>query len=162
MDSSITLIKNWQLLSKSDKYGVSKLQKKNTDKEFLRMADKMHEHIFKQINCLDCANCCKRLPPIINENDCKRIAKFMGIKVADFKNIYTAYDSDDDLILKETPCPFLLPDNKCKIYDCRPKSCREYPHTNNGTFVKNNNLHKINVLYCPAVYYILERLKNSF
>ena len=63
------------------------------------------------------------------------------------------------MVISSSPCPFLLADNNCEIYDGRPRACREYPHTDNYEFLKNVRLHKDNVDYCPAVYHIVEGLR---
>ncbi len=33
------------------------------------------------------------------------------------------------MVLKSSACVFLSNENKCEIYDFRPKACKEYPHT---------------------------------
>jgi Fe-S-cluster containining protein len=133
--------------------------KKNKNKSLNAIADELHEQLFQEIDCLDCANCCISIPPIVNETDVKRAAKFLGMKAADFKAQYVRIDEDQDMVMKSSPCPFLEADNKCFIYEARPKACREYPHTNNHEFLKHLKLHAINSYYCPAVFHILERMK---
>jgi len=130
--------------------------KKTKGKKLNDIADQLHLKVFEQVDCLDCANCCKSIPPILNETDIRRIAKHIGIKTTDFKNIYIKVDEDADMVFNNSPCSFLEPDNKCTIYENRPKACREYPHTGNFDFIKNLKLHPINSKYCPAVFHILE------
>jgi Fe-S-cluster containining protein len=97
---------------------------------------------------------------MINETDIRRIAKHLGLKVTEFQAQYLKYDEDRDLVMNCSPCPFLLNDDKCEIYDYRPKACREYPHTGDFEFTKNIKLHAINSKYCPAVFYILEEISS--
>jgi len=132
--------------------------KKGSDSRLNQLANEIHENVFKQINCLDCANCCKSIPPMINETDIRRIAKHLGMKTGDFKERYVTIDEDKDLVMNSSPCPFLQTDNKCEIYEYRPKACREYPHTSDFEFAKNLRLHQINSIYCPAVFHILEEI----
>ena len=80
------------------------------------------------------------------------------MKPADFKEMYLRIDEDQDLVMNQSPCPFLQEDHKCFIYEARPKACREYPHTDNHQFLKNLRLHKENSYYCPAVFHIIEKL----
>ena len=70
-------------------------------------------------------------------------------------------DEDRFYVLKTVPCTFLGPDNYCSIYDARPKACREYPHTDR---IKQSQLLKLtekNVEVCPAVFEIVEKLKEE-
>jgi uncharacterized protein len=146
--------------AESHKKLINKLKKAN-DKKLNQLADQIHEAVFSQIDCLDCANCCKSIPPIINETDIRRISKHLGLKATDFKDKYVKYDDDMDLVMNCSPCPFLQSDNKCQIYEYRPKACSEYPHTGNFEFAKNIRLHAINSKYCPAVFHILEEISTK-
>ena len=124
-----------------------------------RLAAKTHERVFEQVDCLQCAGCCKGIPPLINATDARRIAKKLGLSNAEFQNQYLTTDEDGDTVLQLTPCPFLLDNNHCSIYDFRPKACREYPHTDQQ-FSKNLPYHVKNTAYCPASFWILEELKH--
>ncbi|MDD3875030.1 MAG: YkgJ family cysteine cluster protein [Bacteroidales bacterium] len=134
---------------------------KSSEKSINEKADILHDLIFSKIDCLDCAGCCTVLPPIVNETDIKRVARFLGIKPSEFSKKYINFD-ENDMILYPTPCPFLESDNKCRIYEVRPRACREYPHTGHLQFIKNKHLHAINAQYCPAVFYIMEEIKKKF
>lgn len=74
---------------------------------------------------------------------------------------YVIFDEDDDMVINSSPCPFLGSDNYCSIYEARPKACREYPHTDEGTFSRNLRLHQPNAHYCPAVFHILEEMERK-
>ncbi|MEM1134317.1 MAG: YkgJ family cysteine cluster protein [Bacteroidota bacterium] len=124
-------------------------------------ADELHEKAFSTINCLDCANCCSSIPPIVNNTDAARIAKYLGMGVSEFEATYLKVDEDKDKVMQATPCPFLQEDKTCKIYEVRPKACRAYPHTDQQEFSKNLHLHVENAYYCPAVYNILETMKKN-
>jgi len=158
------LIEEWEA-GKDHKSGLNKKLifriSKQKAKDINRLADDFHADIIKKIDCLDCANCCTTIPPIVNETDIRRISKFLGIKTARFTHEYLTTDEDGDQVMKKVPCVFLGTDNKCAIYEVRPKACREYPHTDQSQFMKNLNLHLVNVRYCPIVYQILERFKAS-
>ncbi len=124
-----------------------------------RLAAKPHERVIAPVDCLQCAGCCKGIPPLINATDARRIAKKLGLSNAEFQNQYLTTDEDGDTVLQLTPCPFLLDNNHCSIYDFRPKACREYPHTDQQ-FSKNLPYHVKNTAYCPASFWILEELKH--
>ncbi|MCK7553486.1 YkgJ family cysteine cluster protein [Chitinophaga sedimenti] len=61
--------------------------------------------------------------------------------------------------MKSSPCPFLAADNTCDIYDMRPGDCRNYPYTDSDEFFKRPNTTYLNSTICPAVFYVLERLR---
>lgn len=135
--------------------------RKVKNKELNEQANELHDAVFEEIDCLDCANCCTSIPPIINETDVRRAAKALSMKPADFKEEYVRIDEDQDMVMSTSPCPFLQEDHKCFIYESRPKACREYPHINNYEFLKNLKLHALNSYYCPAVFHVLERLQQK-
>jgi Fe-S-cluster containining protein len=121
-----------------------------------------HEEVFESIDCLTCANCCKTTSPIFYPTDIDRISKSLKTRPGDFIEKYLRIDEDNDYVLKSAPCPFLDSDNYCRIYDVRPKACREYPHTDRKKMVQITDLTYKNTLVCPAVLEIVERLKNMF
>lgn len=120
----------------------------------------MHEEIFAKTDCLTCANCCRTTSPIFRDVDIERIAKHLGMRVSEFTDKYLHLDEDRDWVLNSSPCTFLnLEDNKCSIYDFRPKACREYPHTDRKNMSQIMNLTFRNTLVCPAVAEMAGKLK---
>lgn len=120
-----------------------------------------HEKVFQEIDCLQCANCCKTTSPIISIHDLERLAKLERIKPKEFIDKYLRIDEEGDYVFKSTPCPFLDKNNHCSVYEHRPKACREYPHTNRKRMAQILDLTYRNSLVCPAVLEILERLKSG-
>ncbi len=120
----------------------------------------VHEEVFEEMDCLTCANCCKTTSPIFYQTDIERVAKTLRMKPGDFIQEYLRIDEDRDYVLKSSPCPFLDTDNYCKVYESRPKACREYPHTDRKKMVQIMDLTYKNTLVCPAVLDMVERLKN--
>ena len=135
--------------------------KKKTPKRLDLLMQDLHEKEFKKTDCLQCANCCKTSSPIFTEKDISRISKHLRIKERQFIEQYLERDSDDYMVLQSVPCTFLDIDNSCFIYDVRPKACREYPHTNRKKFIQLTDLTLKNTEICPAVYNIIEELKNK-
>ncbi|HNP94911.1 MAG TPA: YkgJ family cysteine cluster protein [Cyclobacteriaceae bacterium] len=119
----------------------------------------VHEEVFAELNCLECANCCKTTSPIFYQTDIERAARFLKLKPGAFVEQYLRVDDDGDHVLKSSPCPFLDADNYCSIYESRPKACREYPHTDRKKMVQIMDLTYKNTLVCPAVLEMVERLK---
>ena len=137
--------------------------KKRTPKQLDLVMQELHDDEFEVTDCLDCANCCKTTSPIFTEKDIKRAAKHLRVKEAKFVADYLRRDSDDFMVLKGAPCPFLdLNDNHCFIYDARPRACKEYPHTNRRKFIQITDLTIKNTFVCPATYNIVEALKKRF
>lgn len=130
---------------------------KNLDVTF----KKSHEEVFSDFNCLECGNCCKKLGPLFNQRDLERISNFLGMKKNDFIREYLKLDEDDDLVFKNTPCPFIDDSNICSIYEVRPKACKEYPHTDQKNMYKYIKLATKNISFCPALYLILEKVKEK-
>ncbi len=146
--------------SKETKQFLKKLRKKvprNLDQQFKAA----HEEAFTHIDCLQCANCCKTMSPRVKERDINRIAKVLKISSNAFIDRYLKKDEDGDYIMNQKPCPFLMADNKCMVYEDRPEACANFPHTNHRKMHKHLNVAANNYAQCPAVYYVLEKLKNQ-
>ena len=120
----------------------------------------LHEEVFACTDCLECANCCSTTGPLFTDKDIGRIAKYLRIKPSEFTEKYLRIDEDKDYVLQQVPCAFLGEDNRCSIYDVRPKACREFPHTDRVKQHQILNLTQKNVAVCPAVFEIVEKLKK--
>jgi Fe-S-cluster containining protein len=120
-----------------------------------------HNQVFEEIDCLECANCCKTTPAILTTSDIKRIARHIDLPPKTFKHRYVLEDLDGELSFKSVPCVFLREDNKCSIYEVRPESCRDYPHTASGAFKKRLQIHRENMDICPAAFEIIRRMQAS-
>lgn len=150
---------NSQISSKENQAFYKKL-KARPPKNLDLLFEEAHESVFQKIDCLECANCCKTTSPIFYNRDVDRAAKALRMKPGQFTEKYLRVDEDNDLVLKQAPCPFLMNDNYCSIYDDRPTACREYPHTNRKKMYQLLDLTYRNTLVCPAVLEITEKLKQ--
>ena len=137
---------------------VKKLKKKKP-KDLDDFVHGLHLDAFAQFSCLDCANCCKTIGPRLTDKDISRLAKYLKMKSSDFMQKYILTDEDGDFVFREHPCPFLMPDNYCMVYENRPKACREYPHTDRKRFYQILQLSHKNCETCPVVYEIFEEMK---
>ncbi|MDA3930724.1 MAG: YkgJ family cysteine cluster protein [Prolixibacteraceae bacterium] len=135
--------------------------KKNKPKDLDQQFHVLHKEAFDQFDCLDCANCCSSISPIVTQSDIDRLAKHLKVKAADILRDYLYMDEDGDFVFTSTPCPFLGADNYCRVYEGRPKACREYPHTDRRKIGQILDLTKKNCEYCPVVFEIVNELKNS-
>ena len=119
-----------------------------------------HDKVFKNTDCLACANCCKTTSPIFYQRDIERAAKAVKMKPGEFIQKYLYMDEEGDFVLHKAPCAFLNADNTCSIYDSRPAACREYPHTNRKNMRQITELTYRNTLVCPAVLKITEEVQK--
>jgi len=120
----------------------------------------IHDEIFAQTDCLQCANCCKTTSPVFYERDIERLARHLKLKPGQFIAQYLHVDEDGDYVLNIAPCPFLNEDHTCTVYAQRPTACREYPHTDRKRFYQILDLTLKNTAICPATYRIVEKLKK--
>jgi len=113
--------------------------------------------VWQEVDCLSCANCCKTMTPTFTPGDIKRISAHFGETPDDFKEKWLYKErGTGDWMNKRQPCQFLNPaDNKCSIYDIRPKDCAGFPHLPKK-MKDYAHVHKQNVEYCPATYRIVE------
>lgn len=120
-----------------------------------------HNEVFSEVDCLDCGNCCRSLGPRLTDADIRRISTVLRLKPSELTEKYLLLDEDHDYVFREMPCPFLADDNYCKIYENRPRACREYPHTDRRRMQQILKITLKNTETCPAVYEIVERLKKA-
>lgn len=145
---------------KKENLSFFKKLKKRVPKNLDQVMQGLHEDTFRQIDCLDCANCCKTTGPLFTNRDVERIAKLFKLKPKTFIEQYLRLDEDNDYVLQSVPCTFLGEDNRCSIYDHRPKACQEFPHTDRKKFHQISHLTLNNVGICPAAFKIVEAMKS--
>jgi Fe-S-cluster containining protein len=118
-----------------------------------------------QIDCLQCANCCRVATAKVTERDVERIAKYLRIKPSRFIADFTVESDEEGRVLKrdkKTGCVFLN-GNECTIYDERPESCQKFPHVvrGNGSIASRMWEFVDRACYCPIVYNSLEAFKDE-
>ena len=154
---------NLEALATKAETDFKKYHKKNL-KQLKKMDCEIHElhNVYTdKIDCLKCANCCRSLGPLITDTDIKRMGKALRLTPSEVVDAYLRIDEDGDYVFKEMPCPFLMPDNYCIIYEHRPKACREYPHTDRKKIYQINNLMLQNTLICPAAFVWVEKMQHK-
>ena len=125
------------------------------------LVHELHDEAFAAFDCLSCANCCSSISPIITDKDVERLAKALRLKPSQVTEQYMHLDEEQDYVFNHAPCPFLMPDNYCSVYEQRPKACREYPHTDRRRFSQLLSLTLKNCEICPIVFTVVERLKEK-
>lgn len=120
------------------------------------------KEVWKEIDCLDCANCCKTMSPTYTPKDIKRIAAHLKMTTADFSKKYLRLDVDGDMMNKTEPCKFLnLENNYCSIYEVRPADCAGFPHHHKKMNSDYVHVYQQNVTYCPATYRLVEKMMEK-
>lgn len=111
----------------------------------------LHTRAFDLIDCLKCGNCCRSLGPRISDRDVARISKTLRQKPSQFTESYLKIDEEGDYVFSAMPCPFINPENYCRVYADRPQACAGYPHTDRRRFVQLLDITLLNIKICPAV-----------
>jgi Fe-S-cluster containining protein len=152
------LLHNWEKKSAQNQKKYKDFLKRADKNKILKALPVLHEEGFEKIDCLKCANCCKRYSPRFKTPDIKRISRLLKMKESVFIETYLQLDNEGDYVTKTTPCPFLGEDNYCSIYENRPSDCHRFPYTNEDVFFKRPQLTMKNSTFCPIVYYVIEKL----
>jgi Fe-S-cluster containining protein len=155
------LLVNWEKKSRERQKLYKQFLQRVSKNEVLSRQQEIHEEAFNKVDCLSCANCCKKYSPRFKTPDIKRISKLLGLREGVFIETYLKEDEDGDFVLQTVPCPFLGSDNFCSIYEDRPSDCRRFPYTDEDVLIKRASLTLKNSSFCPITYYTLERLMQD-
>lgn len=155
------LLQNWKKKSAERQKTYKQFLQSANKNKVLRLLPDLHEEAFSKIDCLDCAACCKSYSPRFKTTDIKRISKLLRMKESVFIETYLRLDEEGDYVTRASPCPFLGTDNRCSIYEHRPSDCERFPYTDEDVILKRIPLTLKNSSFCPAVYYVLERLMGE-
>ncbi|MFN9711043.1 MAG: YkgJ family cysteine cluster protein [Bacteroidota bacterium] len=156
------LLHNWDKKSSAHQKQYKSLLQRGDKNKLLKSLPDLHKAAFEKVDCLSCANCCKNYSPRFKTPDIKRISRHLGMRESAFIDQYLRLDEEGDYVVKSTPCTFLEQDNTCSIYDVRPSDCARFPYTNEDVLLKRPSLTLKNASFCPATYYVMERLRLSF
>jgi Fe-S-cluster containining protein len=144
---------------KAFKRYLGKVERK-PPKDLDAIAEKIDAEVWQEVDCLTCANCCKRMSPTFTPKDIKRIAAHLNMKPSEFKEKWLYLEEEDnDWMNKSQPCQFLnLDTNMCSIYEVRPADCAGFPHLKKKKMVDYIHVHQQNIEYCPATYRMVEKM----
>lgn len=128
------------------------------ERRFRAIAQNMED----SVDCMSCANCCRVATTQITERDAERLARYLGLRLAEFLRDYTVESAVGGRILKrnENGCVF-LEGNLCSVYDARPRTCELFPHLvkGNGSLLSRMWHMPDRAVYCPIVFNTLEQFK---
>jgi len=130
-----------------------------------RILRRIAQGVEDQIDCLQCANCCRVATAKVNERDVDRLSKYLGIKPARFLAEFTVKSEEEGVVLRrdeKTGCVFLN-GNECTVYEARPESCQKFPNVvrGNGSIASRMWEFVDRACYCPIVYNSLEAFKEE-
>ncbi len=152
------ILQNWEKLSEEHQKQYKHFLQRANKNAVLKQLPDLHEEATKEIDCLKCANCCKRYSPRFKVPDIKRISKYLRMKEGALIEQYLYLDKEGDYVLKSKPCPFLGSDNYCSIYDVRPSDCSRFPYTDEDVLLKRPAITLKNTSFCPITFYVMEKL----
>ena len=130
------------------------------DERLMSVVRQLADEITAQIDCTQCANCCRETTTVVDDADMERLAKALGMSVPALCETYLEFDEDyGGRWLLPAPCP-LLDGNLCRVYDACPVSCRDYPHLHND-FRAATISRFSNMFICPIVFNVIEEMKYA-
>ncbi len=143
---------------KAFKKYLSKVEK-NPPKNINAIVDKVNTEVWQEIDCITCANCCKKMTPTFTTKDIKSIAIHFDMTPKEVKEKWLHQDKKNgDWINVNQPCQFLnLESNMCSIYEVRPADCSGFPHLKKKKVTDYIHVHQQNIEYCPATFKMVEK-----
>jgi len=124
---------------------------------------KLHRELFSSYDCSKCRNCCKLYKGNIPVEDIEKDAKHLRITEEQFIDFFLEkHEYGFEYQTKHKPCDFLEEDGECKLGDCRPESCKNYPYTNQPERLESLLGFLDIISICPVAYEIFERLKKEY
>lgn len=144
---------------KSFKRYLGKIEK-NPPHGLDTIAENIDAEVWKEVDCLSCANCCKTMTPTFTNKDIKRISAHFEMTPQEFKDKWLKFDKKEgDWVNTTQPCQFLnMGTNMCGIYDVRPADCAGFPYLRKKKMVEYMHVHQQNVEYCPATFKMVEKM----
>jgi Fe-S-cluster containining protein len=132
-----------------------------SNKQLDAVVHEMTDNIWKQIDCTACANCCRTLQIVVDKADIERLAAKLGVSTKQFTDRYVKREADGTLCFSSTPCSFLGEDNRCTVYEDRPKACRDFPYLHEEGFRQRTFAMIDNCAVCPIVFNVWQSLKRQ-
>ena len=125
-----------------------------------RLFRRLLVEVSAEIDCTQCANCCRHMSPVLRPRDIERLARRLQVPNPQFRASHLRAEADG-FVFARTPCP-LLDGNRCSCHRDRPKDCRSYPHLQKKHMTTRLLGVIDNASVCPIVFSVLGRLKAEF
>jgi Fe-S-cluster containining protein len=159
LETNLSKIKRLAEVREDENYRFRSFLKGKDSDKIDRIVHRLHDEISGKIDCLLCGNCCSRLAPRLDREEVETLALLEDINPESYIEKYCELDFGE-INLETIPCRY-WEDNKCSIYEHRPKECRLFPYTRKDDFI--SKLYSMIKYYktCPIVFNLMERLKNE-
>ena len=121
--------------------------------------------IERQIDCTQCANCCRRMIVNVTRAEIETIAEYLGLTFAEVTQKHIDAEPGDSghkiMRTEHNACTF-LDGGLCMVYDARPAACREFPHVAVGAHTLGARMESVcrHSSVCPILYNALEAYKT--
>ena len=126
-----------------------------SDSELDMLVERIAEPLIAQIDCTQCANCCRSLDVYLTPPDSSRLSQI--IPLSNLIDHEKAQLHGEWGCLAEKPCPFLS-GTLCSVYEHRPETCRTYPvFTPDFRWTVRDVLGGVGI--CPIIYNVIEQLQ---
>lgn len=154
-----------EALEKEDENVAFRSFLKNLDmrsRDLDAIVHEIYDEVSAQIDCTQCANCCKVTRPVLTQQDVTRFANGLAIAPPIFLETHLIPHDERPGKFKfnAQPCPFLA-DDLCTNYAARPHVCSSFPHLHKKDFRSRLWNVVFNYELCPIVYHVYEQLKRE-
>ena len=124
----------------------------------------LHEKLFVDYDCCQCANCCREFQTKVKPREISAMAEQLGMTVFEFAEKYTIMIDDDGERTRgfDAPCPMLATDGSCRVQACKPEECVSFPHADKPDRLSSMYSVLSAASICPVVLEILQRLKQMY
>jgi Fe-S-cluster containining protein len=122
--------------------------------------------IQSQIDCTQCANCCRHTTVAVSREEIEGIARYLNMEPDLVLHQHTVSDPDAPsrrILKNEHDACVFLDGNLCLIYDTRPTACRDFPHVAPHSHTLGARFESIctHASLCPILYNALEAYKHQ-
>ncbi len=140
-------------------YLKSHAEEEELDQQFLDL----HNELFKDYDCSKCRNCCKMYHGSIPAEILESASEQLKLSKEQFIDFFLKRNEiTGDYETKHMPCDFLDEEGECKLGECRPDSCKNYPYTNQPERLWSLYSVLEAVEVCPVAFEIFERQKKEY
>jgi Fe-S-cluster containining protein len=120
--------------------------------------------IERQIDCKQCANCCRRMIVEVTPAEIEAIAVLLDVPVQEVMQKHIDPEPGDPahrIMRNEHDACTFLHGTLCSIYDARPAACRDFPHVAVGAHTLGARMESVcrHSSGCPILYNAIESYK---
>lgn len=126
--------------------------------------DATAQEVARQVDCTQCANCCRETRVDVAADEVAAIAGYLGCTVEQAVRQYTETDpADHRRVIRQVKdaCVF-LDGNLCMVYEARPRACHDFPYVGVHASVLGSRMSSMfsHAWFCPILYNAIELHKK--